>query len=75
MPSTTTPTEDKIHGTDIAKILGIDYKEMAIDSILNEFLSVTQYKTENEQLAIGNLKSQNQNVYHILLCKFKKVTL
>ena len=58
MPSTTTPTEDKIHGTDIAKILGIDYKEMAIDSILNEFLSVTQYKTENEQLAIGNLKAR-----------------
>ena len=50
MPSTTTPTEDKIHGTDIAKILDIDYKEMAIDSVLNEFLYVTQYKTENEQL-------------------------
>ena len=58
MPSTTTPTEDKIHGTDIAKILGIDYKEIAIDSILNEFLSVTSYKTENEQLAIGNLKAR-----------------
>ena len=58
MPSTTTPTEDKIHGTDIAKILDIDYKEMAIDSVLNEFLYVTQYKTENEQLAIGNLKAR-----------------
>ena len=58
MPSTTTPTEDKIHGTDIAKTLGIDYKEIAIDSILNEFLLVTQYKTENEQLAIGNLKAR-----------------
>lgn len=58
MPSTTTPTEDKIHGTAIAKILDIDYKEMAIDSVLNEFLYVTQYKTENEQLAIGNLKAR-----------------
>ena len=58
MPSTTTPTEDKIHGTDIAKTLGIDYKEIAIDNILNEFLLVTQYKTENEQLAIGNLKAR-----------------
>ena len=31
---------------------------MAIDSVLNEFLYVTQYKTENEQLAIGNLKAR-----------------
>ena len=47
MPSTTTPTEDKIHGTDIAKILDIDYKEMAIDSVLNEFLYVIKQKTNN----------------------------
>lgn len=26
--------------------------------VLNEFLYVTQYKTENEQLAIGNLKAR-----------------
>lgn len=56
MPSTTTPTEDKIHGTTIAQHLGIPYKEIAIDSILNEYLSVTQLKEEN--LAIGNLKAR-----------------
>ena len=56
MPSTTTPTEDKIHGIEIAQRLGIDYKEIAIDSILNEFLSMTQL--ENDELAIGNLKAR-----------------
>ena len=56
MPSTTTPTEDKLHGTVIAQTLGINYKEMAIDSILNEFLSVTQI--EYDKLAIGNLKAR-----------------
>ncbi len=56
MPSTTTPTEDKIHGTEIAQNLGIDYKEIAIDSILNEFLSVT--KLDENNLAIGNLKAR-----------------
>ena len=56
MPSTTKPTEDKIHGIEIAQHLGIDYKEIAIDSILNEFLSMTQL--ENDNLAIGNLKAR-----------------
>ena len=56
LPSTTTPTEDKLHGTAIAQLLGINYKEMAIDSILNEFLSVTQL--EDDILAIGNLKAR-----------------
>ena len=56
MPSTTTPTEDKIHGIKIAQHLGIDYKEIAIDSILNEFLSVTQL--DDNDLAIGNLKAR-----------------
>ena len=56
MPSTTTPTEDKLHGTVIAQTLGINYKEMAIDSILNEFLSVAQL--EEDILAIGNLKAR-----------------
>ena len=56
MPSTTTPTEDKLHGTTIAQLLGINYKEIAIDSILNEFLSVTQIK--DDKLAIGNLKAR-----------------
>ena len=56
MPSTTTPTEDKIHGIEIAQKLGIDYKEIAIDSILNEFLSMTQL--EENKLAIGNLKAR-----------------
>lgn len=56
MPSTTTPTEDKIHGIEIAQHLGIDYKEIAIDSILNEYLYVTQLDSDN--LAIGNLKAR-----------------
>ena len=56
MPSTTTPTEDKIHGVEIAQTLGIDYKEIAIDSILNEYLSMTQL--EEDTLAIGNLKAR-----------------
>ena len=56
MPSTTTPTDDKLHGIQIAQNLGIDYKEIAIDSILNEFLSVTQLEESN--LAIGNLKAR-----------------
>lgn len=56
MPSTTTPTEDKIHGIQIAQHLGIGYKEIAIDSILNEYLSVTQLEENN--LAIGNLKAR-----------------
>ncbi len=56
MPSTTTPTEDKIHGIEIAQILGIEYREIAIDSILNEFLLMTQL--EENDLAIGNLKAR-----------------
>ena len=56
MPSTATPTEDKIHGISIAQGLGIDYKEIAIDSILNEFLFMTQLEEDN--LAIGNLKAR-----------------
>lgn len=55
MPSSTTPTEDKIHGIDIANQLGIEYKEIAIDSILNEFLLVTN--SEDEKV-IGNLKAR-----------------
>lgn len=56
MPSTTTPTEDKLHGTTIAQLLGINYKEMAIDSILNEFLSITQL--DEDVQSIGNLKAR-----------------
>ena len=56
MPSSTTPAEDKIHGIEIAQNLGIDYREIAIDSILNEYLSVTQL--DNNDLAIGNLKAR-----------------
>ncbi len=56
MPSSTTPTEDKIHGIEVAQNLGIDCKEIAIDSILNEYLSVTQL--DNNDLAIGNLKAR-----------------
>jgi NAD+ synthase len=56
MPSTTTPTEDKLHGVEIAQILGIDYKEIAIDSILNEFLLMTQL--DEDTTSIGNLKAR-----------------
>lgn len=56
MPSTTTPTEDKIHGIEVAQKLGISYKEIAIDSILNEYLSMTQL--DDDELAIGNLKAR-----------------
>jgi NAD+ synthase len=56
MPSATTPPEDSVHGIEIAKSLGIDHKEIPIDSILNEYLSLTQLKEDN--LAIGNLKAR-----------------
>lgn len=56
MPSSTTPTEDNVHGIEIAERLGIEYKTIAIDSILNEFLSMTQLEEDN--LAIGNLKAR-----------------
>lgn len=56
MPSATTPAEDRIHGIEIAKTLGIEYAEIAIDSIQNEFLSLTQL--EENDLAIGNLKAR-----------------
>lgn len=56
MPSATTPTEDRIHGIQVAQHLGIDFEEIAIDGILNEFLSVTQL--DNDNLAIGNLKAR-----------------
>jgi len=56
MPSATTPAEDTVHGIEIAQRLGIKYKEIAIDSILNEYLSVTQL--DNDDLAIGNLKAR-----------------
>lgn len=57
MPSITTPTEDKVHGTDIAKLLGIEYKEIAIDSLLNDILNVCGASNTND-LAIGNLKAR-----------------
>ena len=56
MPSATTPTEDKIHGIEIAQSLGMKYAEITIDSILDEYLSLTQLKEDN--LAIGNLKAR-----------------
>ena len=56
LPSATTPKEDKVHGIEVAKVLGIDYKEIDIDPILNEYLSVTQLEKDN--LAIGNLKAR-----------------
>ncbi|WP_342765323.1 NAD+ synthase [uncultured Methanobrevibacter sp.] len=56
LPSSTTPAEDTVHGAEIAKKLGIDYRQIAIDGILNEFLLKTQL--EENDLAIGNLKAR-----------------
>ena len=56
LPSATTPTEDKAHGIEVAKRLGIQYREIEIDSILNEYLSATQLPQDN--LSIGNLKAR-----------------
>lgn len=56
MPSHTTPNEDTVHGTAIANRLGIQHEEIAIDSILKEYMSVTDLK-EN-YLAVGNLKAR-----------------
>lgn len=56
LPSTTTPTEDKIHAIEIAQELGINHKEIGIDSILNEYISATQIN--DDDLAIGNLKAR-----------------
>lgn len=58
MPSTTTPTEDKVHGTDLAKLLGINYAELGIDKLLNEFLILTNTVEKSNDLAIGNLKAR-----------------
>ena len=56
MPSATTPAEDTVHGIEIAQRLGIEYREIAIDSILNEYLYLTRLEEDN--LAIGNLKAR-----------------
>ena len=56
LPSSTTPAEDKIHGIEVAERLGIEYREIEIDPILNEFLKSTQLEEDN--LAIGNLKAR-----------------
>ena len=56
MPSATTPAEDRIHGIEVAQHLGIEYEEIAIDDILNEYLSLTRLEENN--LAIGNLKAR-----------------
>ena len=56
MPSATTPAEDTVHGIEISQRLGIEYREIAIDSILNEYLCLT--KLEEDNLAIGNLKAR-----------------
>ena len=45
-----------IEEADLFVLTGIKYKEIAIDSVLNEYLSVTQL--DNYNLAIGNLKAR-----------------
>ena len=56
LPSATTPAEDTEHGIKIAQNLGIEYKKIAIDGILNEFLKMSQL--DENALAIGNLKAR-----------------
>ncbi|MBO6123264.1 MAG: NAD+ synthase [Methanobrevibacter sp.] len=56
LPSNTTPAEDTVHGIEVAQKLGIDYKEIPIDSILDEYLSLTGL--EESRLAVGNLKAR-----------------
>ena len=56
LPSNTTPAEDTSHGIEVAQKLGMDYKEIPIDSILDEYLSMTQL--EESRLAVGNLKAR-----------------
>ena len=56
LPSNTTPAEDTVHGIEVAKKLGIEYTKIPIDSILDEYLSMTEL--EESRLAVGNLKAR-----------------
>ena len=56
LPSATTPAEDRIHGIEVAERLGMKYREIEIDPILNEYLSATQLP--EDALSIGNLKAR-----------------
>lgn len=56
MPSTTTPTEDKLHGSIVAQNLNINHKQIPIDTILNEILLISDIN--DDKLAIGNLKAR-----------------
>ena len=56
LPSNTTPAEDTVHGIEVAQKLGIDYKEIPIDSILDEYISMTEL--EENRLTVGNLKAR-----------------
>lgn len=58
MPSETTPTEDKIHANELVKILNINYKEIAIDNLLNEFVKITNTEHLNDDVSLGNLKAR-----------------
>ena len=56
MPSQTTPPEDSVHGVEVAESLKMAYTQIPIDSILDEYLSVTHLK--DDTLATGNLKAR-----------------
>lgn len=58
MPSKTTPTEDKIHANELVKILNINYKEIAINNLLNEFVKITNTEHLNDDVSLGNLKAR-----------------
>ena len=56
LPSATTPAEDRIHGMEVARRLGIECREIAIDPIMNEYLAATDL--EGDALSTGNLKAR-----------------
>ncbi|MCC7554112.1 MAG: NAD+ synthase [Methanobacteriaceae archaeon] len=58
MPSSTTPKEDNIHGKEISRYLGIKYKEIDIDNILNEYLKEIKNENKTSKITIGNLKAR-----------------
>ncbi|MBZ9571107.1 NAD+ synthase [Methanobrevibacter sp. TMH8] len=59
LASSTTPKEDTEHARLVAKLLNLDYKEINIDKISDEFLTLA--KNLNNTLANNDFKSNNKN--------------
>ena len=61
MYSKTTPKEDKDHAKLMSELLDIEYKEISIDTISDEFLKISDsanFNQKNAKLANGNLKAR-----------------